>query len=251
MQWLVEKKAEYVMTHQDDTWKEWVKKYPKLEAVSDSHEFVALAVKQEASKPPVYEVLNKFTDNILFELALLVGVVHVIISLLRYSGRNYSAFGWVAFIIGAYLYLPSYLHATSITHFVFGINPVSSSRDGLYLMIGGIGFATAYALYKHKLLGLLEPMTVIQIFGDVMSYLRLYALGLSGALVTATINEAAASVSFVVAAFLFVIGHLVNIVLGIMGGIIHGLRLNFLEWYHYSFEGGGKKFTPLQKIEIE
>jgi V/A-type H+-transporting ATPase subunit I len=31
-----------------------------------------------------------------------------------------------------------------------------------------------------------------------------------------------------------------------MGGVIHGLRLNFLEWYHYSFEGGGKRFNPLK-----
>jgi V/A-type H+-transporting ATPase subunit I len=36
-----------------------------------------------------------------------------------------------------------------------------------------------------------------------------------------------------------------------MGGTIHGLRLNFLEWYHYSFEGGGKPFDPLRKLKVE
>jgi V/A-type H+-transporting ATPase subunit I len=41
-------------------------------------------------------------------------------------------------------------------------------------------------------------------------------------------------------------GHLSNIAVSIMGGVIHGLRLNFLEWYHYSFEGGGRLFHPLK-----
>ncbi|EPP35519.1 putative V-type sodium ATP synthase subunit I domain protein [Chlamydia psittaci 84-8471/1] len=33
-----------------------------------------------------------------------------------------------------------------------------------------------------------------------------------------------------------------------MGGVIHGLRLNFIEWYHYSFDGGGKLLHPLKKV---
>jgi V/A-type H+-transporting ATPase subunit I len=50
---------------------------------------------------------------------------------------------------------------------------------------------------------------------------------------------------------LVLIAHFINLVLGTMGGVIHGLRLNFLEWYHYSFEGGGKKFQPLKLLKIE
>jgi len=40
-----------------------------------------------------------------------------------------------------------------------------------------------------------------------------------------------------------------NMVLSVIGGIIHGLRLNFIEWYHYSFDGGGKQYNPLRKME--
>jgi V/A-type H+-transporting ATPase subunit I len=47
-------------------------------------------------------------------------------------------------------------------------------------------------------------------------------------------------------ALIIALGHVTNITLGIMGGVIHGLRLNFLEWYHHCFEGGGKKFNPLK-----
>lgn len=94
-------------------------------------------------------------------------------------------------------------------------------------------------------------MNVIQIFADSMSYLRLYALGLSGALVVSTMTELASGMHVVLGGLLLLVAHTVNLALCVMGGVIHGLRLNFLEWYHYSFEGGGKKFNPLKKIELE
>lgn len=46
-------------------------------------------------------------------------------------------------------------------------------------------------------------------------------------------------------------GHGINFVLGTMGGVIHGLRLNFIEWYHYSFDGGGKLFKPLRRFTLK
>ncbi len=118
-------------------------------------------------------------------------------------------------------------------------------------MIGGLILATALALIQHRLAGILEPMTVIQLFADAMSYLRLYALGLSGAMLISTMNDLAFSMNFVLGGIIIIFGHLVNIILAIMSGTIHGLRLNFLEWYHYSFEGGGKPFTPLSKLKVE
>ena len=93
---------------------------------------------------------------------------------------------------------------------------------------------------------------LIQIFADILSYLRLYALGLAGALVNSDHQRSCRFSSFCLRRFnCTALGHCVNIVLGIMGGVIHGLRLNFLEWYHYCFEGGGKMFNPLKKQDIE
>ena len=122
---------------------------------------------------------------------------------------------------------------------------------GLQLIAVGIPSAFVLAIFKNGLLGLTEVMKLIQVFSDVLSYLRLYALGLSGSIVSATINDVAASLPFLLAIVLMAIGHLLNMALGIMGGVIHGLRLNFLEWYHYSFEGGGKRFRPLEIKQIE
>lgn len=45
-----------------------------------------------------------------------------------------------------------------------------------------------------------------------------------------------------------VFGHLLNIALCLMGGVIHGLRLNFLEWYRWCFDGSGRKFVPFKNL---
>ncbi len=50
---------------------------------------------------------------------------------------------------------------------------------------------------------------------------------------------------------IILIGHIVNLGLCIQAGVIHGLRLNFLEWYHYSFEGGGRAFNPLRLRKVK
>jgi V/A-type H+-transporting ATPase subunit I len=45
---------------------------------------------------------------------------------------------------------------------------------------------------------------------------------------------------------ILLLGHMVNSSMTMMSGVIHGFRLNILEWYHYCFEGNGKPFNPLR-----
>lgn len=250
--WLAEQKAAYHFGQEDALAKEWIEKFPQLAEMHNPNDILmTAATKSKHGGTPSYDMLNKFSDNIMMELALLVGSLHIIISFIRNLNRNIAGIGWILFIVGAYLYLPTFLGAASLVNYAFGVNPIEGAQAGKWLMIGGLVFALGASVVKHKFLGLLEAMNVIQIFADVMSYLRLYALGLAGSLVTATMIELASGLNVVLAALLLVTGHIVNMILGIMGGVIHGLRLNFLEWYHHSFEGGGKRFNPLKKVEIE
>ncbi len=114
------------------------------------------------------------------ELALLIGCIHVILSLGRYLFRNWPAIGWILFIIGAYLAIPKFLNATSIIHFAFGVDPETAPKTGEHLMYVGLTLAIVLSLIKNKIVGLLEATNVIQIFSDILSYLRLYALGSFG-----------------------------------------------------------------------
>jgi len=58
-------------------------------------------------------------------------------------------------------------------------------------------------------------------------------------------------IGFLPAVLILIVGHGINIVLGIMGGVVHGLRLNFLEWYRWCFEGDGLPFKPFKLVAVE
>jgi V/A-type H+/Na+-transporting ATPase subunit I len=247
IQWLVERKAAYHIQRQDEVWAEWVKEIPALKSISDPKEFLKEGVKEEKGHK-IYVVYERFADNVMFELALFIGVVHLSLSLIRNLYRNKVGYGWLLFIVGCYLYFPAFLQSTSMIHYVFGLNKEMAARIGIYLIAGGAALAMFIGFLKHHILGILEPIHGIQIFSDTMSYLRLYALGLAGAMLAIVVNDLAGSTNFVIGALILLLGHTINILIGIMGGIIHGLRLNYLEWYHYSFEGDGKRFDPLRKL---
>ena len=250
LNYLTEKKAAYIFEQKDEAYAHWINKYPNLQAAKNSNEFLRGAAKE--SKGQIrYDMANELSDSILLELALFVGIVHISLSFLRYLGRNWQGAGWILAILGCYLYFPVFLKATTMVHYLFGFDKQEAAQQGYYLMWIGYGLAIVLAIIRSKFLGLLEIMNAIQIFSDVISYVRIYALGLAGAIIGTTINDIAGSIFFLGGVGLFILGHCLNMILSIVGGIIHGLRLNFIEWYHYSFEGGGKLFNPLRKIGIE
>ena len=248
--YLAKNKVDYTISHQDVVYQEWIEKYPHLEGKTDPQEFLSKGVKVVEGKT-THELMDKVYENIFLELSLFIGIVHVCLSFIRYLDRNWSGIGWVIAIIGAYLYIPEYLEATTMAHYVIGMDKAASATEGWYMMSGGFGLAVGIAIFRNRLLGILEITNVIQIFADILSYLRLFALALTGSIISNIVNEFASSMVFVGGVFLALIGHAFNMVLALIGGIIHGLRLNFIEWYHYSFEGGGKPFNPLTKLEIE
>lgn len=246
VQWLAEKKGDYHFEHKDATYRDFIQKFPNAKNAQTAEEFVRF---HDPDKGLV--ILNKLNDHVMFELALLIGVLHLFLSLVRYSRRNWHQIGWALFLVGAYLYFPHFLNTPSVWNYTLNVDLAEGGKVGLELM--GIGFFGAWllAIFKHGWTGIFEVMTVIQLFADTLSYLRLYALALAGAIVSATVNEIAVQLPLVLAVTLTLLSHVINMVLSTMSGVIHGLRLNFLEWYHYSFEGGGKKFNPLRHMYQE
>lgn len=240
--WMLNKKADFHVKAHDDVYEYWLKKYPKIAQAKDGKEFIQAAQKENGSN----EIIDKFSGNILLELALLIGSIHIILGMLRYVRKIPTGIGWVLFIIGCYLYFPYYLNATSLLHFIFGMPKAYGATFGVQLIYGGVGIAVLIAIIKGGFSGIFECMAAIQIFADIMSYLRIYALGYAGSIVATQINEMAVHLPLAIAIVAAVAAHALNIILSVMGGVIHGLRLNFLEWYRYSFEGGGKKFKPLE-----
>lgn len=244
------KKAEYHSAQNDATHKEWLEKFPSIAGVKSGKEILAKAHKIKDGRIQ-YVMLDQYSNNILLEFSLLVGVLHISLSLLRYFRRNLANLGWVFFAIGGYLYFPVALNATSIIEFLGLIPKTIAETIGLQLLYGGIALAVVLALIQKRLKGLGEITQVISVFADILSYLRLYALALASSIMARTFNDMGMGIGLVVGSVVILLGHSVNLLLGTMGGVIHGLRLNFIEWYHYSFEGEGRLFNPLRRLRMK
>jgi V/A-type H+-transporting ATPase subunit I len=242
---LAAKKAEYHMEQKDDVYEEYIREYPAVATATDGHDFLIKASKVVDGKV-VYEALTNFYDNILMEISLIIGVIHLSLSFIRYMTRNWAGIGWISFMVGGYLFFPKILNATTMLNFTGLLSKPICYSVGEWMVYAGVGAAFVASFIAKGWGRFHEIMNAVGVFSDGVSYLRLYALALASSVIANTFNSLGLEAGLFGGIFIILIGHICNIVLSIMGGVIHGLRLNFIEWYHYSFEGDGRLFNPLR-----
>lgn len=101
--------------------------------------------------------------------------------------------------------------------------------------------------------GLLGLINGVSYFGDIISYARLMALGLSGLSIGAAFNlivsELPGVARFTLGVLIFIALHLFNMFLSVLTGAVHSLRLIFVEFFGKFYTGNGKPFKPLQVEE--
>ena len=91
---------------------------------------------------------------------------------------------------------------------------------------------------------------VVNVFSDIVSYIRLWAVGLAGAAISNTVNTLAGpilghAILFIAAIVLLVFGHGLNMILNVLSVIVHGVRLNTLEFCtHIGMSWSGVKYQP-------
>jgi V/A-type H+-transporting ATPase subunit I len=89
--------------------------------------------------------------------------------------------------------------------------------------------------------------------GDVLSYLRLFALGLATGIIAMVVNLLADMISgapyigWFLFAIVFLVGHVFNILINGLGAFVHTLRLQYVEFFPKFFEGGGRPYRPFLK----
>jgi len=200
----------------------------------------------------------------MMNVSIIIGLLHVSISLLLKCFRTvkvfknyispFSRLAWIVVIWTYYIWCAYYKLPEQAYYALSG--------NFLYIFGGALAvvfLTTAGTFHPLKLIagGLGGLYSMVQFFSDVLSYLRLFALGLAGSLLAQTFNGLALDIwksgiaGMVFAVVIFLLGHTVNLALCIMSGVIHGLRLNFLEWYRWSFDGDGKAFKPFRLLVQE
>ena len=118
--------------------------------------------------------------------------------------------------------------------------------------------STEGPLWKRLLKGLGGLTGLSNAFGDALSYLRLFALGLASASLAGTFNdmagqakEALPGIGILFALLIALLGHTLNFVLALSSGFIHGLRLNFIEFFRWSVSEEGHPFNAFARKEKE
>ncbi len=114
-------------------------------------------------------------------------------------------------------------------------------------------------LWMRPLLGLWELYgTVTGLPGDILSYIRLFALGLSGGMLGSAFNQIALMargdnpgiLNWVGMVLILVVGHGLNLALALLGAFVHPLRLTFLEFFKtMDYQGGGRRYEPFRHRE--
>ncbi|HPM33653.1 MAG TPA: hypothetical protein PLE16_03530, partial [Spirochaetota bacterium] len=202
--------------------------------------------------------VDKETLDNMMRVSVLIGMVHISLSLflktlrLIFSERSFIVpFANIAWIVAIWTFF--FFYGNSFA----GIESGQDIQKYILYCCGGVVFLTsAGSINPLKIFagGLLGLYNGVQFFSDVLSYLRIFALGLSGALIAQTFNNIASSMSdlggifIALAVIISILGHLLNLGLSIMSAVIHGLRLNYLEYYRWSFDGGGKPYKPLKSL---
>lgn len=134
-----------------------------------------------------------------------------------------------------------------------------------YAFMGSMPLAAAGAvlavlgivlLFKGE--GIKGPIELPGLFGNILSYTRIIAVGLSSIYIASTVNTIAfemlwspssgLSPMIIVALIVFVAGHLLNTGLSIIAPGLHALRLQYVEFFGKYYSGGGKKYNPFGHI---
>ena len=210
-------------------------------------------------------VIDAQSQSLMMPLTIAIGVIHLSVAnvamawSLRPRLTALAPIGWVLVMIG-------------VSVAAFTLAPVENERtrqalwtSGSILAVAGLAcvflFSSARPIFdlgiKNQFLRAIEGLQgltgVSGLFGDVLSYLRLFALGLSSAKLSETFNRLGASAwdaagwGVIISIAIVVLGHALNLLLSIMGGVVHGLRLNCIEFFKWSLPEEGYSFRAFAK----
>ena len=197
-----------------------------------------------------------YQDNqSMFYLSLIIGCVQILfgmvlkaVNLAIQLGFKYavSTIGWILLLVG------------------IAVGVLTGSMGAPWFMVLMIAAGCMIMLYNSPGkniflnigLGLWDAYNMVTgLLGDVLSYVRLFALGLSGGILASVFNSLAVGMSpdvpvvgFLVTALIFLAGHGLNIFMNILGSMVHPMRLTFVEFFKNSgYEGGGQEYKPFKK----
>ncbi len=205
----------------------------------------------------IFEPLNSFnpeSTNLIMQLTFTIGAIHLSIGHLLSAAKKSNSItaladiGWILVLWGVYFIANNIVLGKEL------------SKATMPLIIAGASIILLFANFqKNFIKGILItlgnlPLSIISSFSDIVSYIRLFAVGLATVIVATSFNEMAIGAginsisSGIIAAIILLLGHAINLILCGMSILVHGVRLNMLEFSgHVGVQWTGKPYTPFKE----
>lgn len=200
--------------------------------------------------------------KLMMTLVLFIGCLHICIAsgmrawFAQHRNERIQSLGFILLIVAVLLYSIGLLKHNS-----------TMTQPAIILFILSLLLIMAFAanepiinmtsFLKRAFHGVSALTELPSLFGDILSYLRLFALGLAGASLAVTFNTMAHHItqagkpgSWILALLVLLLGQTMNLALCLMSAVVHGLRLNYIEFFKWSIKEDGYSYQPFKKQEI-
>ena len=191
----------------------------------------------------IHPIISREHDMFkLLYIAIAIGIVHVNIGLVVGFINEFKSHGFMHAFYAKASWIILQVGIALLVLLYFGIFPISP--------VIGAGFLGASILMLLKGEGVKGLIELPSILTNVMSYARLMAIGLSSVILAVIINDSAkeffhqGGFFVLVGILILLVGHAINIMLGLLGSFLHSLRLHYVEFFSKFFHGGAKKYQP-------
>lgn len=198
-----------------------------------------------------------FDNQWMFNLSLILGAVQIIFGMFIKAANKTIQFGfkYALSTIGWLIIILS----TALAYLIGGAFAMGSNIHMAVLAVGAIlAFffnSPGKNIFLNFGLGLWDTYNMATgLLGDILSYVRLFALGLSGGILAGVFNSLAKGMSPdnvilgpIIMVVIFLIGHSINMFMNVLGAMVHPMRLTFVEFFKNSgYDGGGKEYKPFK-----
>ena len=202
-------------------------------------------------------------------LSVIIGLIQVLLGMILKGCKAVKNYGF-AYGIGTFCWVAAIILTVILYGLpVCGVQLPQAVQYILMVLIGisalGIFFYNSPGSYRRPLLGLLGNIgggvwatygMATGLLGDLLSYIRLFALGLTGGVLGGVFNSLAIDmtsslpvmVRWIPMILILLAGHGITFALSMISAFVHPMRLTFVEFFkNADFEGGGKEYSPFRK----
>ncbi len=221
----------------------------------------SLVIPSFANYPEYFGVSTTAQQNAIMKFCFIIGAIQLTLACIMNIRRKVKAkdlsmvadLGWLLAIDALYFVVLFLVIGEQIDLIPVAIVVII----GFLLVVCFGGMAPDKTFAEGLKAGLGDAFTTflntISAFGNIMSYIRLFAVGMASLAIAQSFNNMAAGFSgplVIVGAIIMIIGHVLNLVMGLLSVVVHGVRLNLLEFSgQLGMEWSGTAYNPFKKLD--